>query len=216
MRTRSVVPAGPRTHSTDLSAIRTRHFGQMGASFSTDANTENPRTAVRSADFAASIISKSNQIRVIKEISSEPVAKRVARQEFPDSAAFAHSTVENSLTPHRNGARMRSCALASTTSCGRYAVFSASRSRRAHSYLPANAQDRSRRPALPECWTGQGPRPSSGSSRIRICCGMRAGLPSNKGHDTRALQAYLGHKNIQHTVRYTELAPTRFKDFWRD
>ena len=35
------------------------------------------------------------------------------------------------------------------------------------------------------------------------------------GHDTRALQAYLGHKNIQHTVRYTELAPDRFKDFWR-
>jgi site-specific recombinase XerD len=30
------------------------------------------------------------------------------------------------------------------------------------------------------------------------------------------IQAYLGHKNIQHTVRYTELAPTRFKDFWRD
>jgi hypothetical protein len=37
---------------------------------------------------------------------------------------------------------------------------------------------------------------------------------ANKGHDTRALQAYLGHKNIQHTVRYTELAPDRFKDFW--
>ena len=36
------------------------------------------------------------------------------------------------------------------------------------------------------------------------------------GSATRALQAYLGHKNIQHTVRYTELAPTRFKDFWRD
>jgi type 1 fimbriae regulatory protein FimB/type 1 fimbriae regulatory protein FimE len=35
------------------------------------------------------------------------------------------------------------------------------------------------------------------------------------GHDTRALQAWLGHKNIQHTVRYTELAPDRFKDFWR-
>jgi hypothetical protein len=32
---------------------------------------------------------------------------------------------------------------------------------------------------------------------------------------TRALQAWLGHKNIQHTVRYTELAPHRFKDFWR-
>jgi site-specific recombinase XerD len=32
---------------------------------------------------------------------------------------------------------------------------------------------------------------------------------------TRALQAWLGHKNIQHTVRYTELAPDRFKNFWR-
>jgi site-specific recombinase XerD len=39
---------------------------------------------------------------------------------------------------------------------------------------------------------------------------------SLRGQDTRALQAYLGHKNIQHTVRYTELTPTRFKDFWRD
>jgi integrase len=38
---------------------------------------------------------------------------------------------------------------------------------------------------------------------------------ANDGVDTRALQAYLGHRNIQHTVRYTELAPTRFKDFWR-
>jgi site-specific recombinase XerD len=38
---------------------------------------------------------------------------------------------------------------------------------------------------------------------------------ANKGHDSRALQAYLGHRNIQHTVRYTELSPTRFKDFWR-
>jgi len=32
---------------------------------------------------------------------------------------------------------------------------------------------------------------------------------------TRALQAYLGHRNIQHTVWYTELSPTRFKDFLR-
>jgi hypothetical protein len=39
---------------------------------------------------------------------------------------------------------------------------------------------------------------------------------ANKGHDTRAVQAYLGHKNIQHTVRYTELSPSRFKDFWRN
>jgi hypothetical protein len=35
-------------------------------------------------------------------------------------------------------------------------------------------------------------------------------------HRTRTLQAYLGHRNIQHTVRYTELSPTRFKNLWRD
>jgi integrase len=32
---------------------------------------------------------------------------------------------------------------------------------------------------------------------------------ANDGHDTQALQHYLGHKNIQHTVRYTEMAPDR-------
>ena len=47
---------------------------------------------------------------------------------------------------------------------------------------------------------------------LRHACGYKL---ANDGHDTRALQAYLGHKNIQHTVRYTELSPTRFKDFWR-
>ena len=36
------------------------------------------------------------------------------------------------------------------------------------------------------------------------------------GHDTRSIQDYLGHRNIQHTVRYTELSPTRFRDFWRN
>jgi type 1 fimbriae regulatory protein FimB/type 1 fimbriae regulatory protein FimE len=39
---------------------------------------------------------------------------------------------------------------------------------------------------------------------------------ANDGQDTRAIQQYLGHRNIQHTTRYTELAPHRFKDFWRD
>ena len=46
---------------------------------------------------------------------------------------------------------------------------------------------------------------------LRHACGFAL---ANKGHDTRSLQAYLGHKNIQHTVRYTELSPDRFKDFW--
>src|SRR5215831_3352704 len=40
---------------------------------------------------------------------------------------------------------------------------------------------------------------------LRHACGYKL---ANDGHDTRSLQAYLGHKNIQHTVRYTELAPT--------
>jgi type 1 fimbriae regulatory protein FimB/type 1 fimbriae regulatory protein FimE len=39
---------------------------------------------------------------------------------------------------------------------------------------------------------------------------------ANDGQDTRAIQHYLGHKNISHTVRYTELSPDRFKEFWRD
>ena len=47
---------------------------------------------------------------------------------------------------------------------------------------------------------------------LRHACGFAL---ANKGHDTRSLQAYLGHKNIQHTVRYTELSPDRFKDFWK-
>ena len=47
---------------------------------------------------------------------------------------------------------------------------------------------------------------------LRHACGFTL---ANKGTDTRTLQAYLGHKNIQHTVRYTELSPDRFKDIWR-
>ena len=47
---------------------------------------------------------------------------------------------------------------------------------------------------------------------LRHACGYKL---ANDGHDTRALQAYLGHRNIQHTVRYTELSPTRFKSFWQ-
>jgi type 1 fimbriae regulatory protein FimB/type 1 fimbriae regulatory protein FimE len=47
---------------------------------------------------------------------------------------------------------------------------------------------------------------------LRHACGFAL---ANEGHDTRSLQAYLGHKNIQHTVRYTELMPNRFKNFWK-
>lgn len=39
---------------------------------------------------------------------------------------------------------------------------------------------------------------------------------ANDGQDTRAIQHYLGHRGIQHTVRYTELTPERFNSFFRD
>ena len=39
---------------------------------------------------------------------------------------------------------------------------------------------------------------------------------ANDGRDTRSIQHYLGHKNIQNTVRYTEMSSTRFKDVWND
>jgi integrase len=39
---------------------------------------------------------------------------------------------------------------------------------------------------------------------------------ANDGQDTRAIQHYLGHRNIQHTVPYTRLAADRFNGFWTD
>ena len=37
---------------------------------------------------------------------------------------------------------------------------------------------------------------------------------ANDGKDTRSLQHYLGHRNIQHTTRYTELSSARFEGWW--
>ncbi len=48
---------------------------------------------------------------------------------------------------------------------------------------------------------------------LRHACGYAL---ANKGHDTRAIQAWLGHRSITSTAIYTALAPNRFKDFWRD
>ncbi|MGB7934534.1 MAG: tyrosine-type recombinase/integrase [Gammaproteobacteria bacterium] len=45
---------------------------------------------------------------------------------------------------------------------------------------------------------------------LRHGCGFKL---ANDGHDTRAIQHYMGHRNIQHTVRYTELAADRFNGF---
>jgi site-specific recombinase XerD len=48
---------------------------------------------------------------------------------------------------------------------------------------------------------------------LRHGCGYAL---ANQGVDTRSLQAYLGHKSISNTVRYTELAPNRFQGWWKD
>ncbi len=48
---------------------------------------------------------------------------------------------------------------------------------------------------------------------LRHACGYKL---ASEGQDTRAIQQYLGHRNITHTVRYTELSPERFKGFWKD
>jgi type 1 fimbriae regulatory protein FimE len=51
------------------------------------------------------------------------------------------------------------------------------------------------------------------SHMLRHGCGFKL---ANDGQDTRAIQAYLGHRSIQSTVRYTALAADRFKNFWKD
>jgi integrase len=51
------------------------------------------------------------------------------------------------------------------------------------------------------------------SHQLRHACGYYL---ASQGHNTRAIQDYLGHRNIQHTVRYTQLNPARFENFWLD
>lgn len=46
---------------------------------------------------------------------------------------------------------------------------------------------------------------------LRHACGYYL---ANKGHDTRLIQDYLGHREIKHTVVYTSLAPGRFNELW--
>lgn len=46
---------------------------------------------------------------------------------------------------------------------------------------------------------------------LRHACGFYL---ANNGIDTRTIQDYLGHKSIQHTVKYTQLTPHKFKGLW--
>ena len=89
-------------------------------------------------------------------------------------------------------------------------------------------------PVGPHVFTTErgGPLTESGVRKIVARAGVAAGIAfpvhphmlrhatgfklANDGQDTRSIQHYLGHKNIQHTVRYTALAGDRFKDFWPD
>lgn len=89
-------------------------------------------------------------------------------------------------------------------------------------------------PTSPYIFTGErkGPLTDSTVRKMVARAGIAAGLEfpvhphmlrhaagyklANDGQDTRAIQHYLGHKNISHTVRYTELSPERFKNFWQD
>jgi type 1 fimbriae regulatory protein FimB len=47
---------------------------------------------------------------------------------------------------------------------------------------------------------------------LRHACGFAL---ADQGADTRLIQDYLGHRNIQHTVRYTASNPARFERLWR-
>jgi type 1 fimbriae regulatory protein FimB/type 1 fimbriae regulatory protein FimE len=62
------------------------------------------------------------------------------------------------------------------------------------------------------CWEGSVPF-GVHPHILRHACGFKL---ANQGVDTRSLQHYPGHKNIQHAVRYTELSPDRFRNFWKD
>jgi type 1 fimbriae regulatory protein FimB len=48
--------------------------------------------------------------------------------------------------------------------------------------------------------------------QLRRACGFAL---ADQGADTRLIQDYLGHRNIQHTVKYTATNPARFEKLWR-
>jgi type 1 fimbriae regulatory protein FimB len=47
---------------------------------------------------------------------------------------------------------------------------------------------------------------------LRHACGFAL---ADQGADTRLIQDYLGHRNIQYTVKYTAAKPARFDKLWR-
>jgi type 1 fimbriae regulatory protein FimB len=49
--------------------------------------------------------------------------------------------------------------------------------------------------------------------KLRHACGYAL---ADRGADTRLIQDYLGHRNIQNTVGYTATNPARFEKLWHD
>ena len=107
------------------------------------------------------------------------------------------------------------CTRSAVTRCGRYVSYGATTLKTPTSSFPSAADQ-----SAPSVSTASSSAFGEAANMpfpihphmLRHACGFKL---ANDGHDTRALQHYLGHKNIQHTVRYTEMAPDRFKDFWR-
>jgi integrase len=88
-------------------------------------------------------------------------------------------------------------------------------SRRHPSYLSVSGDRRSAGLArmIERAAAGAGLELKAHPHMQRHACGYAL---ANKGHDTRAIQAWLGHRSITSTAVYTALAPNKFKDFWRD
>jgi type 1 fimbriae regulatory protein FimB/type 1 fimbriae regulatory protein FimE len=94
--------------------------------------------------------------------------------------------------------------------------------------------ERGQRPKSAFVFTSERGTPftSRGIHKMVARAGVGAGLPfpvhphmlrhttgyvfANNGVDTRTIQKYLGHRNIQHTVRYTELSAKQFRNLWDD
>ena len=80
-------------------------------------------------------------------------------------------------------------------------------------FQPAQRRGLPTTPAQHRAAAGAGLELKAHPHMLRHACGYAL---ANKGHDTRAIQGWLGHRSITCTAVYTALAPNRFKDFWRD
>ena len=163
----------------------------------------------------------------VRLLASEACLRRHRRDSVQRRLHLATTVRRDHIRPgrfqHRHasgapgqGRQVRTRTRSWVMNCGHCDGFSGSRSRRRHSSLRSERGSPFTRAGLARMIERAGVEAGLGFQAhphvLRHACGFAL---ANKGHDTRALQAYLGHRNIQHTVRYTELSPQRFKDFWR-